>query len=42
MIHITDHDFSKVFDTVLPYSKLIQSTGNRKVAQTLANSALKP
>lgn len=42
MIHVTDHDFSTVFGTVLAYSKLTESAGNCRVAQALANSALKP
>lgn len=39
MIHAANHDFSKVFDTVLPQSKLIQSMGNSRVAQALANNS---
>lgn len=39
MLH-TDHDFSKVFGIVLPYSKVTESAGNRRVAKALTNSAL--
>lgn len=41
MLH-TVHDFSKVFGIVLPYSEITESAGNHRVAQALANSALKP
>lgn len=42
MIYVIDDDLFKVFGIVLPYSKVTESAGNPRVAQTLANSALKP